>query len=654
MGARRPATGRRRGTAVGLAAGLLATILVTVPPTPAAGETTRVAGIDVSKWQLDVDWSKVASTQVRFAIMRATIGNTPGTKRLVDPRYVENLAEATANGIVVGAYHRANVGRAVDDATREADHFVEHAQIGAGDVLPVLDIEETHGLTIAEMQDWVRTWLQRVHARTGVRPMLYASPNFWRVHMGDTRWFADRGFPLWIAHWGVPAPSVPAANWGGHGWTYWQWTATGRVSGITTDVDRDRFNGTNLRRGTIASLEVDPASGGVITGVRIACGGGATRCSRLANPGTSLTLTAAPRPGARLLRWTGACRGAGSSPTCDVTALGATRVSAVFAYPVEVQRRGSGDGTVSSTPARLQCGTACSAPFAAGSTVSLTADADSASAFTGWSGGCTGSAATCSVTVSSRTHVVASFASTVSVEQDGAGTRFAWGRSTHPGAVGGSFRWERRAGASATYRFSGSSVSLFTVSGPAMGKGRIRIDGTRVATFDGYARTLTPGVRRRFVGLGPGSHQLTVAALGTKRAAATGTRVAVDALRWGGATRDDPPTSSVRWATGTSPAAGAGTYAISEAHDAWSRLRFTGTGMSVRTLRGPRMGRAELWLDGALLKVVDLYASTARFATVPVASGLADRAHTVRIVVQGTRRAASAGTAVAVHRWIVQ
>ena len=267
---------------------LVSAVLVAVPGSPASA-AVRVPGIDVSKWQGDVDWAAVASTPVRYVIMRATIGNEPGKARFIDPKYEEYLAGATANGLVVGAYHRANVGPADDDATREANYFVNNAQIAAGDVLPVLDIEETHGLTIDEMQDWVREWVQRVFARTGVKPMLYTSPHFWLANMGDTRWFADHGYPLWIAHWGVPGPSVPAEGWGGHGWTFWQWTSTGHVSGIVSEVDRDRFNGTSLLRGTIASLEVTPPAGGVITGARIACGGIALTCSRLANPDTPLT-----------------------------------------------------------------------------------------------------------------------------------------------------------------------------------------------------------------------------------------------------------------------------------------------------------------------------------------------------------------------------
>jgi hypothetical protein len=129
--------------------------------------------------------------------------------------------------------------------------------------------------------------------------------------------------------------------------------------------------------------------------------------------------------------------------------------------------------------------------------------------------------------------------------------------------------------------------------------------------------------------------------------------VAVDALRWGGRTRPDPPASPVRWATKDHAWASGGAYAISDVRNAVARLTFTGTGVSLRTFRGPARGKAEVWLDGAFVKVVDLYAPASTFATVPLVSGLADGPHTVRLVVLGTHRRASAGSAIVVDRWLV-
>jgi Divergent InlB B-repeat domain len=320
---------------------------------------------------------------------------------------------------------------------------------------------------------------------------------------------------------------------------------------------------------------------------------------------------------------------------------------------VHVEMLGSGAGTVTSTPTGLDCGTTCTASFRAGSSVDLTAGADSASAFVGWSGGCGGLNPVCEVTVSSPIEVVARFDSVVSVEQDGAGTAFGWGRGVLPDAIGGSYHWERRAGASSTYAFSGGTVTLFTVSGPGMGRGRISIDGITVDTFDGYARVVTTRVAHRFAQLGAGPHYITVQVLGTKRAAAKGTRVAVDALRWGGETRANPSAAHAAWASVSDATASGGSYVIADARDAFARLRFQGTGASLRTLRGPKMGRAEVWVDGALARVVDLYGPTPAFATVRLAAGLADGSHTVRIVVLGGHRATSSGNGVTIDRWIV-
>jgi hypothetical protein len=65
------------------------------------------------------------------------------------------------------------------------------------------------------------------------------------------------------------------------------------------------------------------------------------------------------------------------------------------------------------------------------------------------------------------------------------------------------------------------------------------------------------------------------------------------------------------------------------------------------------MGRAEIWVDGALVRLLDLYSPAAAFANVRLAAGLVDGSHTVRIVVVGTHRSASSGTRVAIDRWLV-
>ena len=68
--------------------------------------------------------------------------------------------------------------------------------------------------------------------------------------MGNSTWFAKNGYDvLWIAHWTTASsPSVPAENWGGKSWTFWQYTSDGSVPGISGRVDLDRYNGTDLSK----------------------------------------------------------------------------------------------------------------------------------------------------------------------------------------------------------------------------------------------------------------------------------------------------------------------------------------------------------------------------------------------------------------------
>jgi GH25 family lysozyme M1 (1,4-beta-N-acetylmuramidase) len=88
-----------------------------------------------------------------------------------------------------------------------------------------------------------------VYARTGARAMIYTTPSFWQNHMGNTRWFADNGYRVvWIAHWGVSSPTVPASNWGGRSWGFWQYSNCGSVPGIAGCVDLDRFHGSDLSK----------------------------------------------------------------------------------------------------------------------------------------------------------------------------------------------------------------------------------------------------------------------------------------------------------------------------------------------------------------------------------------------------------------------
>ncbi len=237
-GAQRATLGLHMFVAVLVALGLM-----TVVSRPATAASPALPGIDASHWNGKPDWSQVQGSGVKFAFLKATEG-----RAFLDPMYASNKQQLEALALPVGAYHFALPDKSSGDAVAEADWFVSNAGLKGKNLLPVLDLEDSGGLGTRKLKRWVKAWLGEVEASSGVKAMIYTSPSFWTTHMADSRWFADHGYRLWIAHWTAAAqPSVPAANWGGHGWTFWQFDNCGSVDGISGCIDLDRFNGSGVR-----------------------------------------------------------------------------------------------------------------------------------------------------------------------------------------------------------------------------------------------------------------------------------------------------------------------------------------------------------------------------------------------------------------------
>ncbi|BDC49298.1 hypothetical protein F183_A16140 [Bryobacterales bacterium F-183] len=136
-------------------------------------------------------------------------------------------------------------------------------------------------------------------------------------------------------------------------------------------------------------------------------------CSISVLPHTQVTLTAKEGRGT-FGGWTGAC--AGKSLTCTFTVDSEAVVNAVFVPSFRLTTRITGLGTVASNPA----GTS----FLQGTAVTLTAAAAAGNTFTGWSGGCTGTALTCVVTVNADTTVNATFSGAVAPPPPAGGTTY--------------------------------------------------------------------------------------------------------------------------------------------------------------------------------------------------------------------------------------
>lgn len=189
-------------------------------------------GIDVSKWQGQIDWSAVKGDGIAFVIMKATEGVS-----LVDANLMRNYEGAKHAGIPLGLYHFAHLSHAPE---AEAEHFLHATQSLRADLWHVLDME--HGSldgktsTKSRVSEWTRRWLRRVQEATGKLPMIYTGASFARTYFED-----DLGaYPLWVAHYGT---DTPMSNPVWDRWTIFQHSETGRVNGIAGNVDLNESDG---------------------------------------------------------------------------------------------------------------------------------------------------------------------------------------------------------------------------------------------------------------------------------------------------------------------------------------------------------------------------------------------------------------------------
>jgi GH25 family lysozyme M1 (1,4-beta-N-acetylmuramidase) len=573
------------------------------PLVPVAPPPDSLAGIDVSHWQEAIDFSKVVSSGVSFVIAKATEGRT-----FEDPMYATYKADASANGLAFTAYHFAKPDATPNDAVTEADHFVDVAQLGPGNLIPVLDLERTGGLTQTELIQWILGWLGRVTERLGVRPMVYTSPNGWANRTGDTTAVVDAGYTvLWVAHWGVATPTVPSAGWGGYGWTFWQWTNCAAVPGISGCVDADWHAGTSLEEVTIPSPDV------TVPTAAIAAPGGLGRPAVISfsepvhdvTPG-NVSLWQ-PDPGTAVPATLGCVSGKGADVDC-------------MAGPVR---------SVTLQPA---------APFVAGETYSILVNPSVASP----------------LIVDRAGNAVAAtqqdFTSPLDAEENSPGIAYAWRSVKNRHAYGRSYEAEHLAGATYSVTFPGRSVTWYTVTGPAQGRAEVVIDGRSRGVFDQYAPRADFKVARRFTGLAGGWHTIEVRVRGSHAKPWTDTQVAVDAFAFGSRIVTNPE-GVVSWRR-VHVAGASGSVAISDTARTSATFAFRGTGVDWYTVRGPEQGRAAVYVDDVLIRTVDNYAASPTPGALRSVTGLADGVHTLRIVALGQARPKADGALVSVDRLV--
>lgn len=193
-----------------------------------------VHGIDVSRYQARVDWERVRQMEVdgvriRFAFIKATEGSW-----MKDREFERNWTQAKKNGIIRGAYHYFLPDI---DPRAQARHFIKTVALRSGDLPPVIDVEESRGMSRQQVRKFTKDFLTMLEKQFKVRPILYTNRDFYKNHFAGEESF--EGYPYWIAHYHVTDLDLP----GNDAWYFWQHSDKGTVNGINEPVDFNVFNG---------------------------------------------------------------------------------------------------------------------------------------------------------------------------------------------------------------------------------------------------------------------------------------------------------------------------------------------------------------------------------------------------------------------------
>ena len=183
-------------------------------------------GIDVSVHNGDIDWGKVKTDGIDFAILRAGYGKLASQK---DQKFEQNYKNAKAVNLPVGAYWYSYAMNE-NEARQEADVFLSVIK-GKQFEMPVyFDLEEKKQFNLGKekVSAIMRAFLEKVES-AGYFTGLYGSASFLTTHTADD---IKSRYTIWLAHW------VDQTNYSG-AYAIWQYSSKGKVAGINGNVDLD-------------------------------------------------------------------------------------------------------------------------------------------------------------------------------------------------------------------------------------------------------------------------------------------------------------------------------------------------------------------------------------------------------------------------------
>ncbi len=186
-------------------------------------------GIDVSRWQEDIDFNKVKEAGATFVMMR--LGVQSNNRELsIDTYYKENIKKAKEAGLKVGVY-LYSIATSKEEAIEHADFVIKTLDKETLDLPVVFDWESwsswnSFKISFHDINEIANAFLERIE-ENGYQGMLYSSKFYL-----ETIWTNKKNYPVWLAHY------TKQTNYQGD-YVIWQLCNNGRINGVNGDVDID-------------------------------------------------------------------------------------------------------------------------------------------------------------------------------------------------------------------------------------------------------------------------------------------------------------------------------------------------------------------------------------------------------------------------------
>lgn len=192
-----------------------------------------VHGVDVSRWQGQIDWAKLRSQGANFAYIKSTDGGDH-----LDPMFRTNWRAAKQAGLKRGAYHFFYWCR---DAGSQAAWFIRNVPKDPEALPPVIDVEWNHlsGCKKRPSRERVlekmKVFMEKLEAHYGQRPVIYTAPDFYDDNLRG----AFENYPFWLR----AVAQHPSKVYPGRKWVFWQYSGSGLSQGVNGKIDLNVFRG---------------------------------------------------------------------------------------------------------------------------------------------------------------------------------------------------------------------------------------------------------------------------------------------------------------------------------------------------------------------------------------------------------------------------